>query len=295
LCHACLDELAAEEEHPFTSSDHQAVQPASSPEAHAWEEWRHKHPLTPELQHEPVHLRPLPPSPPLTPVGRRFQPESSQERIPEARRLRFPKHPRRHHTSIPATHVPHPEVITGSGPTATIARAPRPFLESNTPDRPITQRHPEPSGHRHSLDPTVLPEERTTTPPLPEARTSERSKPEEKNSDRKKQLPELEETASGTRTTRKLHRYDGKLRRKHTEKQIEEIVDWYLQTRGLPHSVSERQRYSYRHHRSLPERRRLLEQQGITPVIPETGAHESHVLPLERAGCHRSRRASGGV
>jgi hypothetical protein len=69
--------------------------------------------------------------------------------------------------------------------------------------------------------------------------------------------------------------FNGEGGRIHTEKQIEEILDWYLQTGELPMYVSERQRWSYRHHRTLPERRRLLEQQGIDMVIHEIGRQQT--------------------
>ncbi len=264
------------------------------PGARTWEEWRHMEQLPSEPHQEPVQIVPFPPDAFQTPPGTQSTPDGSPERIPEVLRIRIPAQP---HELEPGTETrfPTPEGISVPVPTMEVPRTPRPFIESGALERPGKGRLPEQPGQRIRLVHAALPEGRSTTPPLPEARTSEKQRPEEKTADRKKKLPVPEEKASDARNTRKLDHYDGKLGRKHTEKKIEEILDWYLQTGGLPQYVSDRQRYSYRHHRTLPERRQLLEQQGITLVVPETGANQGHVIPLGRTGSNGVRRATGSV
>ncbi len=266
------------------TGDDLAAPQARHPEARTWEEWRHREQSPAEPHQEPVQIAPLPPSVYQTPPGTRSRPGGSPERMPEVQRIRIAEHPHEHEPRT-AMHLPPPEVVSVPVPTVEIPRTPRPFIESSAPKRPVQERLPEQPRQRIRLVPTAL----------PEAWPSEIRKPEEKPSDRKKKLPGQEEKPSDSRKTRKLDRYDGKLGRKHTEKKIEEILDWYLQTGVLPHYVSDRQRYSYRHHRTLPERRQLLEQQGITLVVPETGANQGHVLPMGRAGSKGVRRATGSV
>jgi hypothetical protein len=152
--------------------------------------------------------------------------------------------------------------------------------EVRTRDKPVETQSP-PSANRI---PEVIPSGRSEVPPvsaLPEVEPNRKknlppseekssgiAQPEEKASE----LPEVkkpEDTTSGSGNTKKLTVYDGKGGRIHTEKQIEEILDWYLQTGQLPDYVSDRQKYSYRHHRSLLERRHFLESKGIALVVHE--------------------------
>jgi hypothetical protein len=130
--------------------------------------------------------------------------------------------------------------------------------------------------------------------PQPEATKPAQSehKPEEKAS-------QSEKKASG-KAIKKLKVYNG-LGRRHTAAQIDEILDWYLQYGELPDYVSERQRYAYRHHVKLPERRQLLEQAGLIKTgtgssIPKAKRSKANVVPIRgRAKTQRKRRASSSV
>lgn len=112
------------------------------------------------------------------------------------------------------------------------------------------------------------PEPEVAQPEVPKSTTSERARPEENSSE--PELP-VEEKTSGRK---KLKVYNGEGGRIHNDKQIDEILDWYLQTAELPDYVSDRQRYSYRHHRRLLERRKLLEQRGVQIIIHEVGRQQ---------------------
>jgi hypothetical protein len=118
-------------------------------------------------------------------------------------------------------------------------------------------------------------------------------KPEEKSSDRKIIPPKLEETASETQKKRKV-RYEGEGGRIHTESQIDEILDFYLMTKELPIYVSDRQRYDYRHHERLPERKELLEQRGVSIVIDLSGSarRAKNIIPIKGAKPQSKKRAS---
>jgi len=143
-------------------------------------------------------------------------------------------------------------------------------------------------------------------PPTPEVVVPVAAKPEEKSS----KQPEMEEKSSGSEEKsskpevpaaqseggsskrRKLKKFSGAGGRIHTEAQIDEILDFWLMTGELPNYVSERQRWSYRHHERVPERRELLEQRGISIVanIPGATGHTPAVIPIERA---KSQRKTG--
>jgi hypothetical protein len=99
----------------------------------------------------------------------------------------------------------------------------------------------------------------TSTPPEAEEAPEEAgsSGPEEKSS---ALLPPAAPEA-GTSTDR-LKIYSGKGRR-HSDDQIDEILDEYLQYGHLPKYVSDRQRRSYRKHKRLDLRRLYLEQAGL--------------------------------
>ncbi len=81
----------------------------------------------------------------------------------------------------------------------------------------------------------------------------------ERKSEEKSSKPEDKTSTSGTK---KLKLYNG-LGRRHTAAQIDEILDWYILYGELPDYVTDRQRYAYKHHVKLPERRQLLEQAGL--------------------------------
>jgi hypothetical protein len=119
--------------------------------------------------------------------------------------------------------------------------------------------------------PPILPPAGSSEQPEPEVaqpEASEPAQPEENSSE--PELP-VEEKTSGRK---KLKVYNGEGGRIHNDKQIDEILDWYLQTAELPDYVSDRQRYSYRHHRRLLERRKLLEQRGVQIIIHEIGRQQ---------------------
>jgi hypothetical protein len=123
------------------------------------------------------------------------------------------------------------------------------------------------------------------------ASTSER-KPVQKPTDRVEKATGPVQKATGKGKIKKLKEYDGLLGRKHTEEQIEEILDVYLQTGLLPTYVTQKMRWLYKHHRRLPERRELLEQAGKHIVIPETGGDANNVIPLGRTNVHNQKRTS---
>lgn len=100
--------------------------------------------------------------------------------------------------------------------------------------------------------------------------------PTQKQKDRAvEKTSEPEGKSTGQKQKRK---YSGK-GRKHTELEIEEILDWYLETGVLPRDVSQKQRWLYKHHRRLPQRRELLTQRGVKLVVPEIEPDQSHVIP----------------
>jgi len=100
------------------------------------------------------------------------------------------------------------------------------------------------------------------------------------------------EKATGKGKIKKLDVYDGEMGRKHTESQIEEILDVYLQTGLLPTYVTQKMRWNYKHHRRLPERRELLEQAGKRIVVPEIGRDAHNVIPMDRTNVHNQKRTS---
>jgi len=104
---------------------------------------------------------------------------------------------------------------------------------------------------------------------------------------------EPEERTSEPHTKRKV-RYEGEGGRIHTEAQIDELLDFYLMTGELPLYVSDRQRYDYRHHERLPERKELLEGRGIQVIIDLSGSarRAKNIIPLNGTKVQRQRSAS---
>jgi hypothetical protein len=255
------------------------------PTARSWEEWRQLEPQpggSSEQNQEQVHPSLIPPyTYPAVPGKRSTSDTPRQERVtlPEVQGGHNPERPRDCMLK-PGTHIP---------PTEKVCVVP----EHHSPSRshPV-QQTPVPEI-QHQI-PIQFRPEGVNQPRQPKG-TEVPHHPEEKTSAGKKKLPPAEEKTSRSRKRKTLKVFDGKGGRKHTEKQIEEILDWYLMTGVLPHYVSDRQRRSYKHHRTLPERRKLLEQQGIILVVPETGANQGHVIPMERGNAHGSRRASRRV
>jgi len=171
----------------------------------------------------------------------------------------------------------------------------KPFIERVAPEQPrqaVVMSHPETVTLPPVQDVVRQPEpsKRSTPEPsksltpvkakAPEAKTSTSGhKPVEKDT-----APE--EKASGSGKKKKDDTYDGKLGRKHTELQIEEILDFYLQTGLLPTYVSQKMRWLYKHHRRLPERRELLEQAGTKIVVPEVERDVNNITPIKRTNVH---------
>jgi hypothetical protein len=129
-----------------------------------------------------------------------------------------------------------------------------------------------------SLEPEVP--RKSEVPPKLEAK-----KPlvEEKSSD-------IEEKPSELQKKRKV-RYEGEGGRIHTEAQIDEILDFYLMTGELPVYVSDRQRYDYRHHERLPERKELLERRGVSVIIDLSSStrRTKNVIPINGTKVQRKR------
>lgn len=144
-------------------------------------------------------------------------------------------------------------------PAPEVPREPSPVVAELPPVAPSTTGSSAPIEQAEVAKPEVPPQKKK---PLPE------TKPEEKSSS-----PELpaEEKASKASGRKKLKVYNGEGGRIHTDEQIDEILDRYLRKGDLPDYVSDRQRYSYRHHRRLLERRKILEQRGIPIIIHEIG------------------------
>jgi hypothetical protein len=91
----------------------------------------------------------------------------------------------------------------------------------------------------------------------------------------------------------KLKEYNGR-GRKNTDAQVNVILDWYLTDGILPVNVSDRQRYYYRHHPRLDDRRKLLEQAGLIR-ISRGKKNSTNVLPVGGAKVRRKRRASSDL
>jgi hypothetical protein len=82
-------------------------------------------------------------------------------------------------------------------------------------------------------------------------------------------------------STPKMKCYNGKGRR-HTDEQIDEILDEYLQYGHLPKYVSDRQRRSYRRHKRLELRRMYLEQAGLIASLSGIEESGNNVSDLAR-------------
>jgi hypothetical protein len=128
-------------------------------------------------------------------------------------------------------------------------------------------------------------------PPLPEVDRVRKKNPpevEEKSSD-----PEPPEVGSSGGSKRKV-RYEGQGGRIHTEAQIDEILDFYLMTNELPVYVTDRQRYDYRHHKRLPERKELLEQRGVSVIIDlsSTSGRAQNIIPINGTNVQRKSGTS---
>lgn len=233
-----------------------------------------------EPSHEPVVMLPIPPYEYPTPPVARSSPGDTQEK---------PK---------PVQVQPYQRPPT----------KPKPFIQStppkvSVPEQPVQQvsmSHPE----TVTLPPTQEVQQYKKPAPevqksKPEVRTSQPSptstsgsKPVQKSTDpvEKDTAPVIKATGKGK--IKKLDEYDGQLGRKHSEKQIEEILDVYLQTGLLPTYVTQKMRWLYKHHRRLPERRELLEQAGKPIVVPETGGDANNVIPMERTDVRNQKRTS---
>jgi len=167
-------------------------------------------------------------------------------------------------------------------------------VQHKAPEQPnITVVHHTPVIMSHPAT-TQLP----AVQPKPEVGSSEKPKSEDYSSDRKKKPPKVEEKASkpevGSSTpgskNKKGRKFNGGGGRIHTEAQIDQILDWYLETGQLPDYVSDRQRYDYRHHERLSERRKLLDKQQTASDQVSGGdtstGHKNNITQLPRTGTH---------
>jgi hypothetical protein len=277
-------------------------------DARSWEEWRHKeqHPGGSSEPHrgEPVQFPPLPPyDSPTAPDLERSAGHGAPEQVPEVQRNKTPAHPREREPGT-KKHSPPAEVVSVPVP---------PAHPDPTPLAPVKQvpiHYPEPMQSApvmitHLVEPGALPEEhqqqpeveppsevkRTpvveASPPSLTSTTGMRHKPVQKSTDPGEKDTDAGGKATGGGNMKKLEEeYDGEMGRKHTEEQIEEILDVYLQTGLLPTYVTQKMRWLYKHHRRLPQRRELLEQAGKQIVIPEVGGNVHNITPIQRAEVH---------
>lgn len=79
----------------------------------------------------------------------------------------------------------------------------------------------------------------------------------------------------------KLPIYVGK--RRHTAREIDDILDEYLTFGNLPKYVSERQRRDYRNHPRLEDRRRLLAMSSVFDTLT-SDAHPLEPMPVPTGG-----------
>jgi outer membrane biosynthesis protein TonB len=189
--------------------------------------------------------------------------------------------------------IPHGEKAPETEPNVPIVvvepARPAPIIQIVRPIQPVIRTEYVPVVV-HQPEVERKPEEKSPIPAKSEEKTS---KPEEKSSDRKIKPPNAEESASGSRSkNRKGRKFNGAGGRIHSEAQIDQILDWYLETGELPDYVSDRQRYDYRHHIRLPERRELLDKQQTASDKASGGdtasGHKDNITHLPRTGTHHS-------
>jgi hypothetical protein len=174
----------------------------------------------------------------------------------------------------------------------------------------------QPSREKESTEPQEPPVQ-AQRPPSPSSapREIKTSDEEEKSSEGKKKVPKggSEDTSSPGQipprvpsadpspsqskqpesevgSSDKLKVYNGTGRR-HTDDQIDEILDEYLMSGNLPKYVSERQRRDYRKHKRLELRRMYLEQAGIQ-TIPGAKEDSGNALRMAEAKAQREKRSS---
>lgn len=200
-------------------------------------------------------------------VERYFQPvERQTEPLPVTPQV---------HIEVPATPPAAPHITVNvernkdennqsvPGETTSVGDTPRVEKERSsapTPEVPPTAEVPRmvpPLEVGGSTEPEVKPG--TSAPPELSA--------EEKSSSQKKKLPPKVPTSADTGSSGdKMKVYNGKGRR-HTDDEIDDILDEYLQYGHLPKYVTERQRRDYRKHKRLELRRMYLEQAGLIKTL----------------------------
>jgi hypothetical protein len=152
----------------------------------------------------------------------------------------------------------------------------------------------------------VLPRQRVTLPEVQEVKQQPKpevaskraptsttgTKSEGKTSIQRKKPLKVEEKASkpevGSKKRKKL-KFSGAGGRIHSEAQIDRILDEFILTGKLPSYVSERQRYDYRHHLRLPERRKLLDKQQTGDKASGTSTTtgtKDNITPFRGTGTH---------
>ena len=261
FCQRCIDAMAHHDPQPVVSTDALATLIAWMPSQRWLDGLRDRKPRPgKEPNQEPVQLAPLPPyAYPSVPGGRSMPgtPRASQ-------RVRDPEP-----VIVPQTPVSDSPTGITTSPFMPACREPEHSPDALRPTGEFIQHEPIPTTQKKPLEripeqprqstQAQLPEGRTITPTLPEGSPET----EGKSDKRKKDFPEIpstEKVSSGNGKRRTLKLFNGKAGRKHKEWQIEDILDNYLQTGRLPHYVSDRQHRYYKRHRTLPERRKLLEE-----------------------------------
>lgn len=232
-----------------------------------------------EPDQTPVEIAPIPPYayPPASPIVDRVVPEQPK-RKPELVQP-FQRPPTRPVApEHPLVTMSHPETVT-LPPTQDVVRQPEPSNSSTPePSKVLTPVKEKPLTHvQKSMPPTT---------------STSGSKLEEKPSIQRKKPPKSEEKASEPGSKNKKGRkFNGGGGRIHTEAHIDRILDEFILTGKLPSYVSERQRYDYRHHIRLPERRQLLGKQQAgnkTSGTSTTTGTKDNITHFPGTGTHDS-------
>lgn len=230
----------------------------------------------------------MPLVPPYPPYEQGLRPIPAQPEPEQPRRKDVPIEPKERATE--PVQIVHERVIERPvpGPERVI------YIHPQAPATPVV---PGPKPPIWDVREPEVPKRESEVETKPEVPSSEWKlnppQSEEKASIRKNNPPKAEEKASTSGKNRKL-RYNGRGGRIHTEAQIDELLDFYLMTGELPNYVSDRQRYDYRHHERLPERKELLEQRGIPIVVDLSSStgHFKNVIPITGTKVQRKNSTS---
>jgi hypothetical protein len=289
-------------------------------------EWEYPGPHTGDVQdifkekgytmqgsHDPEHGREMPPVPPYTYTlspGQRSTPGGKPELVGRDPEEQFEREPITHSpTRIrtrpflpglrdpeypPTPLLPTAEIIQYE-PVPEVRYKPVEHIPEQ-PRQPAPTQLPEGLKQKPVVEPASEVERKPVveaSPPSLSSTTGMRHKPVQKSTDPVEKVTDAGGKATGGGKMKKLEEeYDGEMGRKHTEEQIEEILDVYLQTGLLPTYVTQKMRWLYKHHRRLPQRRELLEQAGKQIVIPEVGGDVHNITPIQRAEVHHRKVSS---